>query len=119
VIRFYYDPGKKRKDKLRSIYESFDGSLAEFRKHAVCEKGCNFRCTRMGNVDIVTLEGVMILARVERMEEGLRKEAADRIARNRAEKEEGKKPACPRFRMMEAHVGSMRSGPSAAHSSIL
>jgi Fe-S-cluster containining protein len=86
---------EKKKARLRSIYESFDEAVEEFRKHAVCEKGCNFCCTRMGNVDIVTLEGVMILERLEGMEEDVQKEVAGRIARNRTEKKEGKKPACP------------------------
>jgi Fe-S-cluster containining protein len=86
---------EKKKAKLRSIYESFDDAVAEFRKHAVCGKGCNFYCTRLGNVDIVTLEGVMILERLEEMEEDVQKEVAGRIARNRTERKEGTKPACP------------------------
>jgi RecJ-like exonuclease len=86
---------EEKKARLRSLYESFDGAVAEFGKHAVCERGCNFCCTRMGNVDIVTLEGVMILERLEGMDEDDREEVAGRITRNRTEKEEGKKPACP------------------------
>jgi hypothetical protein len=85
----------EKKAKLRPLYESFDAAIAEFRKHAVCGRGCNFCCTRMGNVDIVTLEGVMIRDRLEGMEEDVRREIAVRIARNRSEKEEGGKPACP------------------------
>jgi hypothetical protein len=86
---------EEEKAKLHSIYESFDDAVAEFRGHAVCEKGCNFCCTRMGNVDIVTLEGMMILERLEGGEEDVRREVAGRIMRNRTEKEEGQKPACP------------------------
>jgi hypothetical protein len=85
---------EKKKTKLLSIYESFDEAVAEFRKHAVCERGCNFCCTHMGNVDIVTLEGVMILERLEGMDEEARKKVAGRITRNRTEKKEGKKPPC-------------------------
>jgi Fe-S-cluster containining protein len=85
----------QKKAKLRSLYKSFDDAVAEFRRHAVCERGCNFCCTRMGNVDIVTLEGVMILEKLEGMEEDVRKEVAGRITRNRTEKKEGNKPACP------------------------
>jgi hypothetical protein len=86
---------EEKKAKLRSLYESFDDAVAEFRKHAVCERGCNFCCTHMGNVDIVTLEGVMIFERLEGVEEDVRRKVAGRIMRNRTEKEEGQKPACP------------------------
>jgi hypothetical protein len=86
--------GKKR-EKLRSLYGSFDAAVSELKKHAVCEKGCNFCCTRMGNVDIVTLEGAIIHDILEGMDEDVRRQIADGIARNMAEKEEGKKPACP------------------------
>jgi hypothetical protein len=85
----------RKTTKLRSIYESFDKDVAEYRKNAVCERGCNFCCTSMGNIDIVTLEGILILEELEKMEEDLRGEIADRIARNRSDKEDGKKPACP------------------------
>ena len=86
---------ERKKEKLRSLYESFADAVREFRTHAVCEKGCNFCCTRMGNVDIVTLEGAMILGRLEGMEEGVRRHIEHRIVRNVSDKETGKKPACP------------------------
>jgi hypothetical protein len=86
---------EEKKAILGSLYESFEDAVSEFRKHAVCEKGCNFCCTRVGKVDIVTLEGMVILEILEGMEEDVRREIAGSITRNRTEKEAGNKPACP------------------------
>jgi hypothetical protein len=88
-------PLERKKAELRSIYESFDNVAAGYRGNAVCARGCSFCCTQMGNIDIITLEGMIIRDKLEDMTEEIQREIAGRIARNKSDKEEGKRPACP------------------------
>lgn len=51
------------KDKLPGldkIYIAFAEATQEFKKEAVCDKGCGYCCTDAGSIDITTLEGMAI-----------------------------------------------------------
>lgn len=75
------DPKQKTK-KLAEIYAKFEEELKPFAKDAVCRAGCSFCCTHFGNVDIVTLEGLSLLARIRELAPKIRKGLDKKIRRN-------------------------------------
>lgn len=84
----------KRKELYR-IYDRFEEDVSEFKKDAVCRKGCSFCCTFMGNIDITTLEGIIILERMTSFSDDVRTIISSRIDRDREKKEKGAKSPCP------------------------
>jgi Fe-S-cluster containining protein len=86
---------EQNKGRLKEIYERFEADALEFKKDAICKIGCTYCCTDVGNVDIVTLEGVIIRERVNSLSQPLKREVKKRIAENRLEKEKEKIARCP------------------------
>ncbi|PXF52263.1 MAG: hypothetical protein C4B57_11225 [Deltaproteobacteria bacterium] len=64
---------EKRK-KLEDLYGQYEKDVAEFKKSAVCVKGCAGCCIDVGNIDITTLEGIIIYRRLAAFEEPLKSE---------------------------------------------
>jgi hypothetical protein len=85
----------EKKRNLLPAYRAFEEAVAEMKTLAVCEMGCNFCCTQMGRIDITTLEGLVILERLEGMSGDIRDELRKKIGRNRSEKEQGLTSPCP------------------------
>jgi hypothetical protein len=85
----------EKKRNLLPAYRAFEEAVGEMKTLAVCEIGCNFCCTRMGRIDITTLEGLVILERLESMNRDTRDELNRKIERDRSEKEKGLTSACP------------------------
>ena len=79
--------------KLQSIYEQFEKEAHEFKKQAICKIGCTYCCTDAGNVDINTLEGLVIQAQVSALPETLKHVIKDRLNENRKKKK--KRLICP------------------------
>lgn len=86
---------KEKKERLKEIYERFESDASEFKKHAICKIGCTYCCTDVGNVDIITLEGVIIRDRVNSLPLPLKGQVKKRIAQNKLEKEKEKIARCP------------------------
>ena len=86
---------KERKKRLKGIYERFETDAYEFKKDAICKIGCSYCCTDVGNVDITTLEGVIIRERVNSLPQPLRGEVKRKIAQNKVEKEKETFARCP------------------------
>jgi hypothetical protein len=86
---------KEKKEALKRIYERFEQDVFEFKKDAICEIGCTFCCTDVGNVDAITLEGVIIRQRVNGLFEPLKRHLKKEIAQNRIDKENKKIAPCP------------------------
>ncbi len=84
-----------RKEELKEIYERFEEQAKEFKKHAICRIGCTYCCTDAGNVDIITLEGLIIRERVNSLSRPLKTKVKKKIARNRCEKEKQNTAPCP------------------------
>jgi Fe-S-cluster containining protein len=82
-------------NKLYDIYARSERETALFRQHAFCKAGCSFCCTFMGNIDIVTLEGLVILEYIKDQPEEFRVALKKRISINKNEKEKGCKAHCP------------------------
>jgi Fe-S-cluster containining protein len=86
---------REKKKRLKEIYEHFEQDVFEFKKDAICEIGCTFCCTDVGNVDAITLEGVIIRQRVNGLSQPLKRQLKKEIAQNRREKEKKKIAPCP------------------------
>jgi len=86
---------EKRKEKLHNTYDRFERENTPYSQQAFCKPGCSFCCTYMGNIDIVTLEGLIILEHIESQPEESQAALKKKIAENRTEKEKGHKPPCP------------------------
>ena len=86
---------EENKKKLNNIYDRFEKENMPFSRQAFCKPGCSFCCTYMGNIDIVTLEGLIILEHIGSQPEEFQTALKNKIAENRTEKEKGHKPPCP------------------------
>ena len=84
-----------KREKLRAIYECYESEAAEFKKNAICKIGCTYCCTDVGNVDVNTLEGLIILERVQDLSPALRREVKEELAHNRREKKKNSICPCP------------------------
>lgn len=85
--------GKEKE--LYEIYRRFEEDAAPYRHNAVCRKGCSFCCTFMGNVDITTLEGIMIRDHINTCPESEYLALTEAFEANRLEKEKGRNAPCP------------------------
>jgi Fe-S-cluster containining protein len=86
---------KAKKERLQEIYECFETDAHKFKKDAICKIGCTYCCTDVGNVDTTTLEGVIILERVNSLPQPLKGQVKKKIAQNRLRKEKEKIARCP------------------------
>jgi len=86
---------EEKKEKLHNIYDRFERENTPYSQLAFCKPGCSFCCTFMGNIDIVTLEGLIILEHIESQSEEFQAAMRHKIAQKRAKKEKGLKPPCP------------------------
>ncbi len=86
---------EEKKKRLKEIYERFEIDAYEYKKDAICKIGCTYCCTDVGNVDIITLEGVIIRERVNGLPQPLKGQVKRKIAQNKREKEKEKIARCP------------------------
>ncbi|MBW1932098.1 MAG: YkgJ family cysteine cluster protein, partial [Deltaproteobacteria bacterium] len=84
---------EKRK-KLKELYSQYEKDVAEFKKSAACVKGCANCCIDVGNIDITTLEGIIIYDRVATFEEPLKSRIKAGLAQNKMERENGVLSRC-------------------------
>ena len=86
---------KKLTESLQTIYQNYELEAAQFKELAVCGRGCSFCCTVVGKIDIVTIEGLIVLERLESMPASEAKRISQGLERDRELKLKGKKSACP------------------------
>jgi len=86
---------EEKKEKLFEVYDRFEQTIRPYLQEAFCKSGCGFCCTFMGNIDIVTLEGLIITEHIESLPEELQTALKKNIGENKTEKEKGHKPPCP------------------------
>jgi Fe-S-cluster containining protein len=86
---------KKLTENLHTIYQNYELDAAQFKEQAVCSRGCSFCCTVVGKIDIVTIEGLILLERLESMPEPEAKRISQRLEKDRESQLKGKKTACP------------------------
>jgi Fe-S-cluster containining protein len=85
--------GKRRQ--LRDIYEDFERKANPFKKGAVCKIGCAFCCTHFGNVDIITLEGLIIHEWIDGLNGKERSNIRKKLTQNRKKNTNGAISRCP------------------------
>ena len=79
---------------LAEIYAAFEEKVSEFKKSAACKIGCSDCCIHVGNVDIITLEGIVIQKMVSAFGKREKKEIRKRLFENRAQRERGGLARC-------------------------
>ena len=89
---------REKKENLKAIYDRYDSESAEFREKAICKAGCAFCCTDVGNVDVTTLEGLVIRDHLAALPKAQRKQLRKNIEKNMARKEKEKISRCPFLR---------------------
>ncbi|MEW6328323.1 MAG: YkgJ family cysteine cluster protein [Thermodesulfobacteriota bacterium] len=85
---------EEKKKQLRALYDEYEEGVAEFKKAAACEPGCADCCIGVGDVDITTLEGVIIRERMDTFDKTLQTEIKAGLAQNKAEREQGRLSRC-------------------------
>ncbi|MCK8602310.1 YkgJ family cysteine cluster protein [Desulfoferrobacter suflitae] len=83
-----------KKSRLFALYDKYAELARPFFASAVCEKGCADCCTSVGRVDIVTLEGMIILKQLKSLDAAVQKEVQKRLKQNRKTKRESKFARC-------------------------
>ena len=86
---------EEKKEKLHNTLERFERENRPYSQQAFCKPGCSFCCTFMGNIDIITLEGLIILEHIENQPEEFQTALKKKIEENKTDKEKGLKPPCP------------------------
>jgi hypothetical protein len=83
-----------RAAKLRELYERYEETVEPFKRQAVCRRGCTSCCTVVGNVDVVTLEGLIIRERIEGMSPDIRAGIEKRLTENKMRYEQRLQSDC-------------------------
>ena len=86
---------REKQEALQRIYERFEQDASEYKKDAVCKIGCTFCCTDVGNVDTITLEGVIIRERIRKLPERLKRAVTKKVTQNRLQKQNKNIVPCP------------------------
>ncbi len=89
-----YNSFDDARNALLVLYEEFERVAGEFKKAAACRIGCATCCINVGNVDITTLEGVIIRDRMSRFNRSVQRKIRTKLARNMAEREKGNLARC-------------------------
>ncbi len=89
---------KEKKKRLEELYGQYERGVAEFKKSAACIKGCATCCIYVGNIDITTLEGIIIYERLATLKEPIKSEIRARLIQNKIDREMKKLSQCPFLR---------------------
>jgi hypothetical protein len=84
-----------KQEKLKQIYDDFEIKARPFKAAAVCEVGCAFCCTHFGNVDAITLEGLIIHEWIETLGKQDQTDIRKKIAKNMKKREKRSISRCP------------------------
>ncbi len=81
-------------EELPEIYSDFEKSADELKKFSACKIGCADCCTYVGNVDITTMEGIVIQNCLETFEKKVKSGIKKKLDKNKAERERGVLARC-------------------------
>jgi Fe-S-cluster containining protein len=84
-----------RIDALEKIYRSFDREATAYRSGVACESGCAFCCTDAGRIDAITLEGLRIRDRIDKMPRPRQISLRKALKRDMQKREAGLPSPCP------------------------
>ncbi|MGD9082819.1 MAG: YkgJ family cysteine cluster protein [Desulfobacterales bacterium] len=86
---------KAKQEKLKEIYDDFEIQARPFKAGAVCEVGCAFCCIHFGNVDALTLEGLIIHEWIENLDKPDQINIWKKIVKNMKKREKRSVTPCP------------------------
>jgi len=86
---------ERLKADLQKIYDDYESEVHGYKAGAVCGKGCAFCCTHYGNLDITTLEGMIIHRHISRLPKQRKIQLQKAVSRNRRLKAKRKTARCP------------------------
>jgi len=86
---------KTKLEKLKEIYDDFEIKARPFKAGAVCEAGCAFCCIHFGNVDTITLEGLIIHEWIETLDKQDQINIRKKITKNMKKREKRSITRCP------------------------
>ena len=84
-----------KKERLNEIYDEYEKKVHVFKIHAICRKGCAFCCTHFGNVDVITLEGLIIHDWIENLDHAKKADIQEKILKNMKMKKKQRITSCP------------------------
>jgi hypothetical protein len=84
-----------KKKQLKIIYDTFSKDTGTYRESAACEKGCAYCCSGAGNIDITTLEGLVILDEINKMPKGRKIQLEKSLSKDMRKWKEGAPSPCP------------------------
>ncbi len=84
-----------KKKKLFRIYKEFNKEARKYIHLAVCKAGCADCCIDVGNIDITTLEGLVILDHLRTLPPSQQKALNQRLEGNFWSKQQRKRLRCP------------------------
>ncbi len=82
-------------ERLQVLYQKYEKEASQYKEQAECGRGCSFCCSIAGKIDIVTLEGVRILEKMQSLPESEAKAINHGLEQERSLRRKGKKSACP------------------------
>ena len=85
----------KKLDQIKDIYKAFETEAVAYKENAACRKGCAYCCTDAGNIDITTLEGLVILEKVRSLLRPQQFKVNKALVVDSRKKEKGHRSACP------------------------
>ena len=85
----------KKFDQIKDIYKAFETKAVAYKENAACSKGCAYCCTDAGSIDITTLEGLVILKKVDSLLRPQQVKVNKALAGDLKKKEKGQRSACP------------------------
>jgi len=86
---------KTKLKKLKEIYDDFEIQARPFKDSAVCKVGCAFCCIHFGNVDAITMEGLIIHEWIETLDKPDQINIRKKISKNMKKREKRSITPCP------------------------
>ncbi|CAD7773567.1 hypothetical protein BLFGPEAP_00964 [Candidatus Methanoperedenaceae archaeon GB50] len=82
-------------EKLKRIYEEFEEKVREFKKEAVCQKGCADCCKQMATIDCTTLEAFVIYNKINAFADPLKSQTKKKLKKEIHKRTTKSHTTCP------------------------
>ncbi len=80
---------------LHTIYDQYEAEAAHFKQQAICGPGCSHCCKVAGKIDIITLEGLAMLASMRSLPAAAITTIRKNLEKDKLLRSKGKTPPCP------------------------
>ena len=86
---------KEKIENLQKIYKEFEEESKEFKKNAVCQKGCADCCKQMATIDLTTLEGFIIYEKINAFDDALKVQIKKKLKKDVIKRKKTHYAKCP------------------------